>query len=259
MNAAREREGFKVNFLLAGVQKGGTTALSTFLGQHPDICMAPCKEVHFFDRPDYEHLAGQGELDRTYRKAFPNYEGQVVVGEATPIYIYWPWAPERIFRYNPNMKILIILRSPMERAISHYHMERFRGNEKKNICMAFLMEPFVLHRYRKDQSSNSPLRVCSYLSRGFYARQIRRLLEYFPEKNVRLVWNKDLKENHAATLDKIFDFLEVPKNGAGIERKNIFQGKYSTGFIENIIIFIGRFLYFYDCFILRKKYGHLVL
>ena len=98
-----------VDFFIAGVQKGGTTALDYFLRQHPSVEMAGRKEVHFFDdealdwsRPDYELL----------HRFFAWERDNVLRGEATPIYSYWPGSIERIHRYNPKAKIVVGLRHP---------------------------------------------------------------------------------------------------------------------------------------------------
>ncbi len=82
----------KVNFLVCGTQKGGTTALAEYLSEHHEICMAKRKEVHFFDKvelPDYSH----------YHAFFSPKKHHKVLGEATPIYMYWDNAPERIHEY----------------------------------------------------------------------------------------------------------------------------------------------------------------
>lgn len=115
----------RVEFFVAGVQKGGTTALDAMLRQHPEIAMAREKEVHFFDdesidwsAPDYGRLhAAYDAGERRLR------------GEATPIYTYWPNALERLRAYNPAAKIIVGLRHPAFRALSHWRMETARGVE----------------------------------------------------------------------------------------------------------------------------------
>ena len=106
----------RVDFIIPGVQKAGTTALFDHLGDVPGIALSTVKEVHFFDdesidwaRPDY----------RAYEAQFASVQG-AVVGEATPIYLYWPNALERIAAYNPVMRLIVMLRDPVERAWSHW-------------------------------------------------------------------------------------------------------------------------------------------
>lgn len=116
----------KVNFIIAGTQKGGTTALSAFLNQHPQISFAQVKEVHFFDT-DYLFKAPPPPY-HIYHRHFKNKSG-CIFGEATPIYMYWNPAIKRIKDYNPDMKLIFILRNPIERAYSHYIMEYKRDAE----------------------------------------------------------------------------------------------------------------------------------
>ncbi len=115
----------RVDFVIGGTQKGGTSALDSFLQQHPEICMPETrKELHFFDR----------EADDTdYKKYHANFKPKPqhrAIGEASPIYMYWETAPYRIWRYNPQMKWILALRNPVERAFSAWNMETKRGKEK---------------------------------------------------------------------------------------------------------------------------------
>ena len=130
-----------MNFVIAGAQKSGTTALATFLRGHPDICLTDEKEVHLFDDPDYSGAWTAKAIDERYAAACGTYTGQVVVGEATPIYVYWPHIADELFRYNPRMRVIVLLRDPVERALSHHRMERSRGNEWLPLLPALLAEP----------------------------------------------------------------------------------------------------------------------
>src|SRR5687768_5412221 len=109
----------RLNFLVMGAQKSGTTALAYFLMQHPEIYMPPDKEVHFFDNDRL--FRGRSAVDyRAYHNALNVPPGARMVGEATPIYMYWKPAPKRIKQYNPVTKMIFILRNPIDRAYSHY-------------------------------------------------------------------------------------------------------------------------------------------
>src|SRR5256886_13492270 len=121
----------RVDFVIGGTQKGGTSALDSFLRQHPQICMPETKkELHFFDRE---------EDDRDYKKYHANFKPnpqQRVTGEASPIYMYWETAPYRIWKYNPKMKWILALRNPVERAFSAWNMGTKRGKEKLSVVDA---------------------------------------------------------------------------------------------------------------------------
>lgn len=226
---------FRVNFLVIGAQKAGTTALASFLAQHPDICLAPCKEVHFFDHPEFDRLEKEGVHLSLYRQAFPNFSGQPVVGEATPIYAFWPWSATRIFRHNPDVKLIFLIRNPSERALSQYSMEKSRGTETKSFLECVLLEPLILLLSRKDQSMGSKLRTSSYISRGDYRKQVERFLKYFPRENIRLVQTEDLRKDHYRTLSRIFHFLGVADVSKDIPPKTVFSGERPFGRVELIL------------------------
>lgn len=192
----------RVTFLIAGTQKGGTTALAHFLAQHPQIFMARQKELHFFDRDRF--FRGKEPDYAWYHRHFEGSEGYRAVGEATPIYMYWPEAPARIHAYNPMMKFILILRNPVERAYSHYMMERRRWREFLPFRWAVRVEPL-----RAKLMPALFRRLYSYVSRGMYAEQIERLLGYFPREQLLVLKTEELREEHDATLQRVCSFLGV--------------------------------------------------
>ncbi|HZR78058.1 MAG TPA: sulfotransferase domain-containing protein, partial [Chthoniobacterales bacterium] len=148
----------RVDFVIGGTQKGGTSALDSFLRQHPGICMPTTrKELHFFDRE---------EDNRDYKAYHANFQPQPqhrVTGEASPIYMYWETAPYRIWKYNPNMKWILALRNPVERAFSAWNMETKRGKEKLSFAQAIEKEAD-----RCREALPLQHRVYSYVDRGLY-------------------------------------------------------------------------------------------
>lgn len=199
---------FRVNFLIVGAQKGGTTALAHYLAQDPRVCMAPSKEVHLFDDPELEGADWGGpEIRARYRQAFPNYAGQSWVGEATPIYLYLPRVAERVRRYNPAMKLIALLREPASRAISQHRHERRLGRESLPLLPALLLERPRLWLHRRDLAERSSLRAHSYTDRGRYAHQLRRLLAHFPRSQLLALRSEDLWRCHGETLEAVYRFL----------------------------------------------------
>ena len=197
-----------VNFLIVGTQKGGTTALAQFLSQHPQVCMASQKEVHFFDADRrYLDASGTPKYD-FYHSFFESCKDRPAIGEATPIYMYLPQIAERMKAYNRALKLIFILRDPTQRAYSQYCMEKERGKETLSFREAIDVEPERLRS--KDLSlDDSHLRYHSYVDRGFYARQIRHLLAYFPIEQMLFLRNEDLAADHANTLAKVSRFLQI--------------------------------------------------
>lgn len=195
----------RVDFLGVGVQKAGTSALDSYLRMHPALCMASIKEVHFFD-----------EDGAFFREAMHGYEGYhrhfaptpatALIGEITPAYIYWNDAPRRIWQYNPAMKLIAVLRNPVTRAFSHWNMARDRGEDPLPFWDALQAE-------RERCRASLPLqnRPFSYVDRGFYTAQLRRLWAFFPSEQVLVLRYEDLRDRASETLDRIFDFLGVSR------------------------------------------------
>lgn len=198
----------KVGFLVIGTQKGGTTALHRFLSEHPDISMpTDRKELHHFDAPDVD---APGALDRYHARFDPD---RAIAGEATPIYMYWPGVIERIHAYNPDARLIAILRNPVDRAYSHYEMVRQLGVERLSFHHAIRVEP--IRRWLLSSRRNPPgvHRRYSYVHRGFYAAQLRRVLEWFPADQLLVLRNEELAGHHTETLDRVCDFLGVSRMG----------------------------------------------
>jgi hypothetical protein len=192
-----------VNFVIAGTQKGGTTSLNKYLRKHPDVLMARRKEVHFFDNE--KHDWESGNYDAYHAEFRANLRGKLM-GEATPIYMYWNGAAARIHKYNPRMKFIISLRDPVKRAFSHWNMERHKGNEKLTFRKALIAEERRAQKVKPLQS-----RRFSYLDRGFYARQLLALWEIFPKEQCLVIKSTDLLKSPAETLHKVSEFLMIPE------------------------------------------------
>jgi hypothetical protein len=228
--------GRRVGFLVAGAQKGGTTALHAYLAGHPAICMARGKEVHFFDN-EKRFRGGKPDYAAYHRHFAPKVAGQLL-GETTPIYMYWYAAPRRIWEYNPKMKLLIILRNPIERAHSHWNMERVRGKEPLSFAEAVRKEA---RRCRKALPLQH--RLYSYVDRGFYSEQLRRLWFWFPREQTLVLRNEALRADPAATLDRVWDFLGVERQAparAREEHANPYSGgleKAEWGLLRDIYEF----------------------
>ncbi|HEX7887148.1 MAG TPA: sulfotransferase domain-containing protein [Phenylobacterium sp.] len=188
-----------VNFVIAGVQKGGTTALFDYLRDYPDIALPDVKELHFFDddrrdwiQPDYAD----------YHARFPAPVARPC-GEATPIYAYWPNSLERIAAYNPAMKLVVVLRDPVQRAWSHWRMEYARGVES---------HPFAwcIRQGRQRLFDADPWghhREYSYVERGFYGEQMERLYRLFPRAQVLVLTSDALRSDHGSALAAVRAFL----------------------------------------------------
>ena len=191
----------KVSFLICGTQKGGTTALADYLSEHPDLCLPLSKELHFFDN---EEINWKRPNPNEYHKAFKTGEPNQIWGEATPIYMYWEKSMERIWQYNPAIKLIVLLRNPITRAYSHWAMEKARGNENLNFLEALQQEETRSRGVLPLQN-----KIYSYQERGFYNEQLRRIFRFFPKDQVLILKQEDLLNKPKKTLEKIYLHLDI--------------------------------------------------
>lgn len=201
-----------VDFFVIGVQKGGTTALDAYLRESGAVQMARRKEVHFFDdetadwsRPCLDPLHSQFTWDASQPR-----------GESTPIYSYWPGALERLRRYNPRARLVLLLRQPAYRAYSHWRMETERGAE--TLAFEDAVGPKGSERMRA--APGGVHRVHSYVERGLYAPQLRRVFALFPRDQVLVLRTDDLWEQPAPVVSRVLRFVGGVA-GAEAERRYI--------------------------------------
>ena len=211
----------KVDFVIVGTQKGGTTALDACLREHPGVRMANQKEVHFFDNE--KHFPPDGNVDyNIYHEYFSPSPSGVLLGEATPIYMYWTESPKRIHAYNPAIKIIVMLRNPIYRAFSHWNMERDRGADSLSFWEAITTET-----QRCQQAHPYQHRVFSYIDRGFYSRQLERLWSYFPKEQTLILRQEEFKETPLPVFNKVCDFLGVERF-VELHKRDVHSRPYST-------------------------------
>ncbi|MGS2719913.1 sulfotransferase family protein [Paraglaciecola aestuariivivens] len=199
-----------VNLHIIGVQKAGTTALASFLNQHPDIYLVDGKEAHVFDHLLFNQQSNkQAFAEQLYQTKLSKYQNQSIICDATPITMFRPEFIQACYQYNPKAKFIVVLRDPVERAVSQYYMELGRDYEHRNMLMAFLLEPFRLKGINQPPAwdIDSPYRTHSYLSRGCYHKQLKQLFAIVPKEQVWVVHQQELKNQHNQTLNNIFNFL----------------------------------------------------
>jgi hypothetical protein len=200
----------KPTFLIIGAQKCGTTSLFYYLSQHPQLNLPEIKEIHFFD------LAYESGIEWYYR-SFPKnpFLHYKLTGEASPYYLFHPLVPERVFKHLPKIKIIVLLRNPVDRAYSQYNHQRKLGNEliqsfeeaiineesriseeEEKLNLGILNESLAFRRY-------------SYLKRGHYSVQIERWLQFFPMSQMLFIKSEDFFENPKIVLYEVYDFLKI--------------------------------------------------
>src|SRR5438874_9824000 len=203
----KRRKVERLDFIVAGTQKSGTTALHYFLRRHRQIALPDRQELHFFDDEKiFSDPVNYELLHRHFRelpvRLLPVRLG--LAGEVTPSYLYWKPAMERIRNYNPQIKLVILLRNPIDRAFAHWNMQRFKDREPLDFLDAVKEEP---RRIAQPLSIES--RRFSYVDRGFYSVQLERVFNLFPREQVKIVRFEDFRDRKQETLDEIFEFLGV--------------------------------------------------
>jgi len=205
------------DFLIIGAMKCGTHVLYyELLTKHPCIAGATKKEIHFFD-VNYNkgiswyksHFTALEEKNNFKEKNSEN----LIAGEASPYYIFHPHAARRISESIPKVKLIAILRNPVDRAYSHYHHAVRHKVENLTFEEAIKIEPERISNEKekmKDENYNSEdVRKHSYLARGIYVDQLEEWLKYFPREQILILRTEDLKAHQDKVLQQAFDFLGV--------------------------------------------------
>jgi hypothetical protein len=198
------------DFLVLGAQKAGTTALYEYLRRHPQITGPSWKEVSFFDR----HWA-RGES--WYRGNFPNRARtrRKLVGEASPSYVFHPLAPQRVHELVPDARLIVLVRNPVDRALSQYNHEVALGREPLPFEEALDAEEERL-RGEEERMEADPRYFSrewwshTYKARGRYAEQLERWLAVFPREQLLVLPSDDLGSDPAKAHAQVLEFLGAP-------------------------------------------------
>jgi hypothetical protein len=198
------------DFLILGAQKAGTTALYAYLRRHPRITGPSWKEVSYFDR----HYARGPSW---YRGNFPNLlrARGVLVGEASPSYLFHPLAPQRVKELVPEARLIALVRNPIERALSHYNHELALGRERLTFEDALGAEEGRLEgeeeRLRADpRYFSSEWWSHTYKARGRYAEQLERWLEVWPREQLLILPSEELLDEPKRAHADVLEFLGAP-------------------------------------------------
>ena len=194
----------KVDFFIVGAPKAGTTSLFHYLNEHPQVEMSSQKEPDYFsdnaihEQGIYYAKNRVNTLDK-YESLFEQKES-VVYGEGSVSYLFYDNVAEDIKNYNPNAKIIIMLRNPIERAFSHYLMDYRLG---------LISDSFENIISKKSNHKNAHLFYQQYIEVSKYANQVQRYLDFFDKENILLIDYGDFKKNVSETVDQAYHFLDI--------------------------------------------------
>lgn len=198
------------NFLIIGAAKSGTSALYQYLRQHPDVFMSPRKETHFFafeNRDPNTNGIGDTIPDaithiEDYRALFSQVTTEKAIGEASPTYIYIPYAAERIKYHIPNARMIILLRNPVDRAYSAYmHLVRDGRESISNFAEALEQESYRI--------ANNWGPIWHYKAGGLYYKQVRYYFDMFDLSQFKIYLHEDLNNQPKTVLQDSFQFIGV--------------------------------------------------
>ena len=229
----------KVGIFIVGAAKTGTTSLHYYLNEHPEILMSSEKEPDYFSDKeilDQGLYYGKSRIDSLikYNNLFLKRDKEKFLGDASVSYLFYPEISERIKEYNPESKIIIMLRDPIDRAFSHYLMDYSLGLTSKSFEEEF-----------KNQVS---LNFQQYFLLGNYYNQVKKYLEVFETKNVHIIWYSEFKKNTEKELQKVIKFIGLNTdfkvdfnkvyNSFSMPKNNIIRKIYSVVWLRKILTFI---------------------
>jgi hypothetical protein len=177
------------DFVVIGAARSGTTSLCAYLNQHPRVFISDPKEPFFFS---HQSIYRQGES--SYLRLFANASADQICGEASTSYSVWPKFGDvagRIAAAVPEVKLIFIMRHPVDRSYSHYQHYVIRTQRDET--------------FEKALDSFPPI-----VSASMYMKQIEQYLKYFPREAFHFLLLEDLKKNHHQAMSGLWEFLDVP-------------------------------------------------
>lgn len=194
-------------FLIAGVMKSGTTSLYYYLREHPETIHARKKAPHFFNKRFEKGL-------NWYRRQFPIvppplWTKNPLVFEASASYFTSPEAPERIARLIPRVKIAAILRSPTDRAVSHYQHNLLMGREPLSFAEAIEQELKGSRVFNSTHYTTYKDFFFGYLSQGRYIEHLVHWLKFFPREALIIIRAEDYFSSPGEVFAELLEFLEL--------------------------------------------------
>lgn len=198
------------SFLIIGSQKCGTTSLYNYLTKHPQILKARIKEIHFFNMNYNMSL-------KYYKSFFPlNINKNFITGEATPDYLDYPFAAKRCHDFLPNVKLIVVLRNPIDRAFSHFNfVQKYNSGEQKitfekAINKEGVRMDLAFKNMNKDgYNSARDISNFGYVYKGKYVLHIKEWLKYYNLDNIYFVDFEELKNNPKIVTQNIYSFLNI--------------------------------------------------
>ena len=210
----------KPNLFIVGQPKSGTTALHQFLGQHPEIYMSSIKEPHFFcsdfhlesDRAYGKQRFYDFRSESAYLQLFNRARNVKIAGESSTNYLYSHVAAQKIHNFNPDAKIIIILREPAKFLYSlHSHYVKFTEENEPDFLTALALEDDRIQEKVVSPRVTSPSYLY-YSQRVQYYQQVKRYCDRFDPKQIKVIIFEEFKSANDVIFHEVLEFLEVNPN-----------------------------------------------
>jgi len=207
------------NFIIIGAARCGTTTLYEGITEHPDVFHADIKEILFFE-DQYHRGVGwyRGHFPYFWKK-YSNFKKRNLTGEASPRYFISPRAPMRIASLIPDVKLIVILRNPVDRVYSHYQLRVAQGNESlsfdevvdKAITEGEVEAENAFELMKEDSNYYNPdYSTKAYLAHSKYVDNIEYWMKYFPKNQFLILNSEEFDKSPNPVFDNVFNFLNLP-------------------------------------------------
>lgn len=195
------------NFIIGGTLPAGTGHLYGLLRQHPDVFLAPPMQPEcnfFFKTGEYER-----GLNYYQERWFSEVEGEQAIGERSSLLLFGPWAAERLARDLPQVRIIFLLRNPVDRAYANYRFTALSGFETQSFEAALENEDARISEAHAQGTFWGEIQPHAYFSRGLYGDMLAAFTDRFPAEQILVMRSDELLKEQDRAMGKIFRFLKV--------------------------------------------------
>lgn len=217
------KNNFNVDFIGIGAYKCGTTWLAGIAAQHPEICFSSIKEVNYFNRKSRKDVLNRSfDMPLEYYRSFwpKNIPANNKVGEFSPAYFCDKEAPKKIKKYFPKVKLIVVLRDPVERAFSHYLFDK---------------------NTRSDSFKKAVKTYEFLLKNSKYYENLKKYYDLFPKSQIKAFLFDDIKSNPEKVTKEFYKFINVnPNFKPNLDAKNI-TGSEKYAWLRGLLDFFVRF------------------
>lgn len=201
-------------FFIAGAPRCGTTALYHYLNQHPQIFMSEVKELNYFahDFPHVQKISFKSKED--YLKVFSKANStHLAIGEASPFYLYSKIAFSNMRTFDPNARIILSLRNPIDFVQSFHQLNlSLLREDQKDLRKAWALQQQRLSGIKIPKSCRQP-ELIQYGELGLFGKYVEKLLEIFPRDQILIIIFEDFQKAPQTIYEEILRFIDVPSDG----------------------------------------------